>query len=924
LREEIPLNEFLPFIISGIATGSIYGLAGTGLVLTYKTSGIFNFGYGATATAAAYIFYYLHHDQGLGWLPALLLSVFVLGPVLGLGMERIARRLALRSTAMKIVGTVGLILVVQGLATVWYGADTKNVRQYLPGAFEHFRLGGVNVLYPQVWVTAVGIVGVALLYAVFRWSRIGLAMRAVVDDPDLVAMQAISPVRVRRVSWVIGTTFAALSGVLVLPFIGLNAISLTFLVVQAFGAAAIGGFSNIPLTFAGGLVLGVLSDLSKKYVLDVTWLSGLPASLPFIVLFGVLLVTPKRRLAGGPAVQARPHLQFRAPAGVRAATGGAALLVLALVPLIVGGDKLGYYTIGLTQVIILLSLGLLVRTSGQVSLCHSVFAAIGAVAFSQLAVQHGVPWLLAVITGALVVVPVGALIAIPAIRLSGLFLGLATFGFGILVERLLYARGFMFTVLESGRNMPRPSIATSDTAYYYVVLAFVVVTAGFMVALHGSRLGRILRGLADAPVAIVTMGLSTNTTRVIVFCVSAFFAGIGGILYGSSVHFAVSSDNNYTAFYSLVLLAILALAPFGEPWYALVIGITSVIPAYLTAADTTSWLNVVFGFFAVQVAMRGGQPAMPARLVAFFERFRRPEPASAVPAGPVPAGPVTAAPVTAARAGLAAGRATGDGPRGLEVSGLRVSFGGLVAVDSLSFAAPVGRITGLIGPNGAGKTTTFDACGGLNRRLSGRISLHGRDVTRLGPAARGRAGLGRTFQRMQLGDSLTVADNVALGRESSLAGSRVPAQLLASPAQRRLTQAAALAALELCGIADLAYRQAGALSTGQRRLVELARCLAGPFDVLLLDEPSSGLDRDETAEFDEVLRRVVRERGCGILLVEHDMSLVLNVCEYIYVLDFGRLLFEGEPAEVAASPLVQAAYLGSDAVALAGPQRELL
>jgi ABC-type branched-subunit amino acid transport system ATPase component len=173
---------------------------------------------------------------------------------------------------------------------------------------------------------------------------------------------------------------------------------------------------------------------------------------------------------------------------------------------------------------------------------------------------------------------------------------------------------------------------------------------------------------------------------------------------------------------------------------------------------------------------------------------------------------------------------------------------------------------------------------------------------------------------MQLGDSLTVAENVALGREAGQAGRRVLSQIAASPVQRRDTQVATMAALELCGIADLAPLQAGTLSTGRRRLVELARCLAGSFDVLLLDEPSSGLDRDETAAFDEVLRNVVRERGCGVLLVEHDMSLVLNVCTYIYVLDFGRLIFDGDAAQVVSNPVVQAAYLGDDVPVAPEPQ----
>jgi ABC-type branched-subunit amino acid transport system ATPase component len=227
----------------------------------------------------------------------------------------------------------------------------------------------------------------------------------------------------------------------------------------------------------------------------------------------------------------------------------------------------------------------------------------------------------------------------------------------------------------------------------------------------------------------------------------------------------------------------------------------------------------------------------------------------------------------------------------------------------------MGRITGLIGPNGAGKTTTFNACSGLNRPSAGDVLLHGKDISHLSPAARARRGIGRSFQVMQLCESLTVLENVALGREASQAGARPLSQLIASPSERRVKDSAAAEALELCGISHLARTQAGALSTGQRRLVELARCLAGPFDLLLLDEPSAGLDRDETAQFGEVLTRVISERGCGILLVEHDMSLVLRVCHHIYVLDFGVLIFDGDPETVAASAIVQAAYLGSEAVA---------
>jgi len=254
---------------------------------------------------------------------------------------------------------------------------------------------------------------------------------------------------------------------------------------------------------------------------------------------------------------------------------------------------------------------------------------------------------------------------------------------------------------------------------------------------------------------------------------------------------------------------------------------------------------------------------------------------------------------------------------GLLVDGIEVRYGGLVAVQGVSLQAPEGRITGLIGPNGAGKTTIFNALSGLLQPYAGSIALFGADIVHQSPAARAQRGLGRTFQRMELFDSLTVFDNVALGREAGLAGRNPLRHLIGKPGDRGSAEEAARNALELCGLDDLAGRRAGSLSTGQRRLVELARTVAGNFRILLLDEPSSGLDATETKRFGEILRRIVTDTGAGILLVEHDMALVMEVCQYLYVIDFGRPIFEGTPAEVASSDIVRSAYLGTEAVEVA-------
>ncbi len=907
------MQEFLPFIVIGLTAGSVYGLAGTGLVLTYKTSGVFNFAYGAIAAVAAYVFYWLHVQQGMAWQPAALLCLFVLGPAMGLVLEVLTRMLSQVGTQYQIAGMIGLTLGIEALLRLW-GNSWSDPGQYvqfpdfLPT--ETFTVFDVNVGYNQLITMVIALVSAIGLYLFFRWSRLGVAMRAVVDDPDLVNIAGTSPIRVRRWAWVIGTMFAAMSGLLLGPTIGVSALLLILLVVQAFGAAAVGYFSNLPLTYVGGLLIGVAAALSTKYVGDINWLGGLPISIPFIVLFVALLVTPRRLLALRRSPPPPPHSAYTAPP--RVSIAGAVLLVgfLVLVPDIVG-LKLAAWTIAVMYVVLFLSLGLLVRLSGQVSLAHLGLAAVGAAAFGHLVSDHGIPWLPAVLLAALIVVPVGAVIAIPAIRLSGVFLALATLGFGIMLENMFYTQDIMFGPTSAGVHAARPSIGQSDRGYYYVVLAAAVVCAIVVVALTRGRLGRLLRALSDSPLALGTQGTTINLTRVIVFCISAFLAGIFGALYAGFV--GSINGTSFPAFNSLTILALVLLVVGGAPWYAITAAAAlELIPAYVDVGNINIYLQMLFGFAVIGVGLQARHPAsVPAPVRRFLDRLggRRPE-------KPVAVAPESEA-VSPALSVVPSGDREATATPGLEIVELTVRYGGLVAVGGLSLEAPCGRITGLIGPNGAGKTTTFNACSGLVRPTSGRILLHGSDVTHTGTAPRARQGLGRTFQRSELWPSLTVEQNVALGREAAMAGGSVVHQIVASPGDRQAVDDAVERAFALTGVGALRDRQAALLTSGERRLVELARTLAGDYDVVLLDEPSSGLDPAETERFGAVLQRVVAERGSGLLLVEHDMALVMEICEHIYVLDFGRLLFDGTPDEVRASELVQAAYLGSDEVQLA-------
>ena len=251
----------------------------------------------------------------------------------------------------------------------------------------------------------------------------------------------------------------------------------------------------------------------------------------------------------------------------------------------------------------------------------------------------------------------------------------------------------------------------------------------------------------------------------------------------------------------------------------------------------------------------------------------------------------------------------------LGCDGITVRFGGLVALDGVEFSAAAGQITGLIGPNGAGKTTLFNVMTGVLEPTRGRVFYDGTDITSWSAHKRGRAGIARTFQRLELFTGLTVYDNLLSAWEASVPGGVLGRR---SADGRDVVQSV----IEWLRLDDLAHRAAGELSTGQGRLVELGRALCTAPRLLLLDEPSSGLDSGETDRFRDILLEVVREpNGPAVVLVEHDMGLVMEVCDSITVLDFGKVISVGSPDEVRRDPAVITAYLGSTEADTNGPER---
>lgn len=905
------------YIVAGLTTGSIFGLAAVGVVLTYKTSGIFNFAHGALASAAAFLYYFLHVQRHVAWPIAAFLCVFVAGPGFGLILELVTRRMTLKDLPTKVVGTIGLLLAIEGLLDLLYppGSDLQ-VPQFLPSGF--VTIFGTTVGDYRIIIFVIGLVTVTALTVFLRLARAGVAMRAVVDDPELLDISGTSPVRTRRYAWLIGSCTAAASGVLIAPLVPLDATTLTFLIITAFGAAAIGRFTSIPLSYLGGLAIGIAQSFLERYILNSTGLAGgLSGSLPFLILFVLLIVSPKlRRPSSAKIVTRDPSVRWRFPYQFRIGGLVISLVILLAAPTFVGGYLVDW-TRTLAYVVVFLSLGLLVKASGQVSLAHVSFMAIGVCGFSYLAYVHHWPWLLAFLVAGAIAAPVGALLAIPAIRFPGLYLALATLGFGFLLEQMFYSQSYMFGAYGLGTNVPSPHVSwlglVGPKGLYYVALLVVLLVAGLVMGIDGSRLGRLLKAMGDSPKGLESVGTSINVSRVLVFAIAASLAAIGGILDAAAL--GIVGPANYAPLLSLQLFAVVMITVGGAPWYAVAAAVAQVlIPSYLgLSADVGYAFTLFFGVSAMAYA---STPASVLGVPSIVRRFvdRR-------------LGPSAASDSNFARPAFAVAPAIMV-PTELAVNAITVRYGGNIAARDISLQAVPGRVTGLIGPNGAGKTTVFNAIAGLvkvsnasfvednsvsgskKRASSGRIVLGGDVIDRKSTASRARRGLGRTFQQMELFDSLTVWDNVGLGYEGAKADLNPLRHLISRRSERSEMSSRVSWALELCGIAEIADREAASLSTGQRRLVEMARCLAGDFGVLLLDEPSSGLDHTETRTFGAVLRRIVSERNLTVLLVEHDMALVNQLCDDVYVVDFGQHLFKGTPEEVGCSPIVRSAYLG--------------
>lgn len=532
------MQEFLVFTISGLATGGIYAITAGGLTLTYATTGIFNWAHGAIGMFAAFAYWQM--SVGWGWPAPLaaLACLLVLAPLLGIGMEAgVMRRLEGTSEASKLVVTLAMALSLMGIAQWIWNPTTYRA---LPPLFvgDTLVVGPVRVSYNDLVVLVVAlVVAVGLRLFMYR-TRIGVTMRAAVDNRSLVALNGASNITSARVAWVIGCVLAALAGILVAPTLTLSSTALTLLIVNAYAASVVGRLRSIPMTFVGALVLGLAVSYSVAYLPENAYVQGFSGAIPAVVLLVALFALPHSRLRGHRALRSRERAISPTWRGTAIFGVGVVVVATMLSTVVSTSDLFSLDKIwGLA--IVGLSLIPVVGFAGRLSLCQLTLAGIGAVVVGHIG--SGDP--LAFLAAAAVCALAGMLIALPALRLSGIYFALATAAFAIAMDNWVFPLpafgvfGHSFAPFGTGSLVFAPlrlfgiSLRGEKALFIAGSVIFVVLSV-VVVAVRRSEFGHRLLASKDSPAACATLGMNVKATTLAVFALSGAIAGIGGGLYG--------------------------------------------------------------------------------------------------------------------------------------------------------------------------------------------------------------------------------------------------------------------------------------------------------------------------------------------------------------------------------------------------------
>jgi branched-chain amino acid transport system permease protein len=589
---------------------------------------------------------------------------------------------------------------------------------------------------------------------------------------------------------------------------------------------------------------------------------------------------------------AEPRATLSAAARFRARVPGPLVPLLVaglLLPLVPYVYELTSYTLNIfmqavTFAIAVLGLAVVLGYTGQFSLAQAAFFGIGAYAVGLGTVVYGLGFWSALLIGVVIAGAFGFVLGLTTLRLGGHYLAMITISFQQIFD-LVMLNWVEFTRGPDGiAGIPRPSafglVVSDDKAYLLLCAVVLYVIAFALWWLPDTRLGRAMKAVRENDLAAEVTGVDTLRVKVIAFTISAALAGVAGALYAAG--FAYISPDNFNFGRSVEFLTMVLLGGSRSPFGA---GLGTVLlillPEWLRFLKQIYLAAYGLAVILIMVFMPEGIWGL---IVAAWGRLARPRQV-----------PMTA--VSPLRLDIP----VSDPAPILRLEGLEKHFGGLKAVDGVDLQVARGKVHALIGPNGSGKTTILNVLNGIYKPTGGRIFVEGEDVTGKSPHDRAARGVGRTFQNIRLFPALSALENVMVG------GQRRHNPI--EPGDAALRERA-LAALDFVGMREKAEVVVKNLPYGHRRLVEIARALAGHPKLLLLDEPAAGLNQTEKQELTELLKRLRGAHGLTILLIEHDMRLVESLSDTITVLNFGKKIAEGTPAEVLRHPDVVAAYLG--------------
>lgn len=594
------MNEFIGLTIAGASIGAIYAIAASGLVVTYATSGVFNFAHGAVGMVMAFVYWQLRVH--LHWAGPLAIGVclLIVAPLIGIVVERVLiRRLNINDVGMTLVTTLAIMIALMGIAfTVWPQDVGRSLNTFF-GPSRYVSIYGNHVLYSEFLSIGVAMAVAIGLRLFFYRNRYGIAMRASVDDRALVGLNGVSPGLLSSLSWIIGITLGALGGILTASTTELDVLNLTLLVLNAFAAAMLGRLRNLPLTFVGAMVLGLADAYVTGYVTLSGWLANLKPVLPTLFLFVVLLALPSVRIRAGTQPVAK---RAEVPSAGRSLLNGAILVLAALVAApLMHGTVLGNVDGAVALAIGALSIVLLSGYGGQISLCQYSFFGVGAWIFSKF---HGDPLGLAV--AAAIGAVLGAVVAFPAMRLRGLELALSTLAFGQLVYYMFFLQP---SVIGNGdltiKRLHLPGIPLSNDRVNFVAMTvvFALVSVSILAVRRGTW-GRLLNATKDSQAACATLGINLRFAKLALFSASTAIATFGGALYGSTQHIVTSNSFQYVSSLFIVLIVYIwgVSAPGAALAGALSLGIAPLIAVHLP----TRYQAITYfltGFGALGLAM---------------------------------------------------------------------------------------------------------------------------------------------------------------------------------------------------------------------------------------------------------------------------------------------------------------------------------